>query len=66
MSEHVEREHLGNWRVPFLANGPVEAARPAERDDQNHWGLAAVIVGSTIALYGVVIGAIYLALASAL
>jgi hypothetical protein len=66
MSEHVEHEHLGNWRVPFFANGPAEVARPAERDDGNHWGLAAVIIGSTIASYGVAIGAIYLALTAAL
>jgi len=66
MSEHVEHEHLGNWRVPFFANGPVEVARPAECDDENHWGLGAVIVGSTIALYVVAMGAIYLALAAVL
>ena len=66
MSEHVEREHLGNWRVPFLANGPVEVASPDERDDENHWGLAAVIVGITIALYVVAVGVIYLALAGVL
>lgn len=66
MSEQVEREHLGNGRVPFFANGPVEVARPAEGDDENHWGLAAVIVGGTIALYVVAIGAIYVALAAVL
>ena len=66
MSEHAEHEHVSNWRVPFLANGPVEVARPAERDDENHWGLAAVIVGSTIALYVVAIGAFFLALAAVL
>jgi hypothetical protein len=66
MSEHVEREHLGNWRVPFRANGPVEVTSPAECDDENHWALAAVIVGSTIALYVVAVGAIYLALAAVL
>lgn len=63
MSEHVEQEHLGNWRVPFFANGPAEIATPAERDDENHWVLAAVIVGSTIALYAVAIAAIYVGLA---
>jgi hypothetical protein len=66
MSEQVEHEHLGNWRVPFLAHGPVEVASPAERDDENHWGLAAAVVGSTIALYVVAVGAIYLALAAVL
>ena len=66
MSEHVEREHLSYWRVPFFANGPVEVARPAERDDGHQWGLAAVIIGSTIASYGVAIGAIYLALTAVL
>jgi hypothetical protein len=62
MSEHVEREHLGNWRVPFFANGPVEVAKTNERAEEHHWGLAAVIFGSAIASYGVAIGAIYLAL----
>jgi|RhiMetdeSRZDD1v2_1073273.scaffolds.fasta_scaffold2847780_1 hypothetical protein len=66
MSDHVEHEHLGNWRVPFLANGPVEVARPAERIDENHWSLAAVIVGSTVALYVLAIGALYLVLAAVL
>jgi hypothetical protein len=66
MSEQVEREHLGNWRVPFFANGPVEVAKPVEGDDGNHWGVAAVIVGGTIASYGVAIGAIYLALTAVL
>jgi hypothetical protein len=66
MSEHVEHEHVGNWRVPFFTNGPVEVARPAERDGQNQWKLAAVILGGTIASYGVAIGAIYFALTAAL
>jgi hypothetical protein len=66
MSEHAEQEHLGNWRVPFFANGPIEVARPVEHDGGNHWGLAAVIFGCTIASYVVAIGAIYLALTAVL
>lgn len=62
MSEHVEREHLGNWRVPFFAHGPVDVAKPVERDERNNWVIASVIFGSAILSYGVAIGAIYLAL----
>jgi hypothetical protein len=66
MSEHVERDHGANWRVPFFENGPVQAARPVERKEGRTWPLAAVIFGSTIASYVVTIGAIYLGLTALL
>jgi hypothetical protein len=66
MSEQVEREHLGNWRVPFFENGPVEAAKPVERHEGTNWPSAAAVFGGAIASYAVAIGAIYLALTAVL
>jgi len=62
MSEHVEHEHLRNWRVPFFSDGRVAVPKPVERDERTDWVIASVVFGSSIFSYGVAIGAIYLGL----